>query len=311
MATEQTQTGDNQQAAAGQGQNQQQNQQTPIPDDLKDVAKTDDKGQVMVPLAALTDERTKRQTAEGQVKTLEDEKWMSQVAQISQPPMQPQGQQPQQQQMQQQATGTQFHAQPQQTHMAPVQQQPQVPTLFEGMNNDEMLTVEEVKSELNKVVNFFQNQQPVGPNPQDLQVQGMQSEMILRMIAPDAEQVLMGGFRQALAANPNLAATIQSTHPALRPFVAYRIGKGQSEQQAVVGAQQDIQSGTQQMVSDPNATQQAAANVNQTTQKIIDNANKPTPTTTVVGAGGLNQVDRFNAMDDDEIEAEIARVKGG
>ncbi len=304
---QQTQTGDNQQAAAGQGQNQQpqQNQQQApqIPDDLKDVAHTNSKGQVMVPLAALTDERTKRQSAENKNKALEDERFLHAFQQ----PVYPQGQapqtqpQPQPNMMQQQATGTQFHAQPQQTHMQP---QTQVPTLFEGINGDEMLTVDEAKNELNKVINFvMQNAQPQGPTPDQVAEDKAFGELVCREIHPDADKVLMGDLREKINANPGLAQTIANVRPKFQALVAYRIAKGQSEQQAILGAQQDVNTGTAQV--------QNQSQINQTTQQIVDNANKPPATSTIVNAGGLNQVDRFNAMDDDELEAEIAKVKGG
>lgn len=294
---DQNQTGaQGQQAAAGQGSQTQTNQQgqTPvIPEDLQGIAVQNDKGEVLVPLKAVQDERGKRQELEKKVKTQDEQLFLYRMnpvgtQTVQQPQQQPQGQ------------FVQGHGQQGQQGQA---QGLPLPDFLGTMDDSEMISAGELK----QVIRNLQFPQNPAPNPMgDEQTQQFIGEQILNSIHGDVEHVLMGNFRGRLAnpvEGPLLMQTIRNAPPILRPFIAYRIGKGESAQQAHQGAQQDVS--TQAGINTGQGQQQA------NTQQIQANLQKPTATSAITGSAAFSAVDRIAQMSDQDFEKEIQRVKNG
>lgn len=287
-----------------------QTQQTPttpdIPQDLHGIAVTNEKGEVFVPLAKAKDEITKRQDLEGQIKSLQEQIFlyrmnpaMGQQAppQQTQPPIQVQpgmAGQPQ-------ASVQHPSAQPAggATPMIQVTPTLQVPAFLANMADDEMINAGELKNAFNNLGISIPQQQAPPPTPQyDDKTWESVGENLLISMKPDAEHVLMGAFRQRVQKEPHLIGFMKGVHPMLRAFVAYRLGSGQSGEQAQVGAQQDLN-------QQPTTPQNAQA------EKIITNMNAPTPTSMIAGSGALSVVDRYINMSDEDMEKEIQLVKSG
>lgn len=282
-------------AAAGQDsqtRNNQQGQQNQpdIPQDLQGIAIQNDKGEILVPLAAVKDERSKRQKLEDERKKLDEQLFlyrMNPVAAQSVNQPRPQG-----------------HVQQGQQQQGQAQQGIQLPDLLGRMDDSEMISAGELKQVL-RGIQLPQNQ-PI-PDPMgDESTQQFIGEQILNTIHGDVEHVLMGNFRGRLANpvdGPLLMQTIRNAPPILRPFIAYRIGKGESAQQAHAGAQQDV--GTQAGIQAGDQQQQV------NTQQIQANLQKPTATSAITGSAAFSAVDRIAKMSDEEFEKEIQRVKAG
>lgn len=309
----QQQTGDQQQQAppapANQGgqqpsqaqpnQQQQQNQQTnnqpAIPEDLQAQVVTGQDGKPFVPIAALLDERTKRQDfesrltdAEQRMRALDDQLFLYRMTPMQQPGQQPQqhqGQQPGQQQAQQQSQKS----------------------ILDGMQDGEMITA----GELRQIISMLQPtpNQGGGMNEQDAQAFRMFSEGVLQGQHADYEQVVMGGFRQRLAREPWLAQHVNAVHPLLQPMMVYRLGKGQDPQQAAHGAQQDYSRQQQQGGQPPQ--QQQPSQGQQQAQQIMQNAQAPPMTSNVVSGSPLDTASRFSSMSQEEFEAYVEKVKAG
>lgn len=112
----------------------------------------------------------------------------------------------------------------------------------------------------------------------------------------DAEEVITTQFRQRIINEPYLVQFVNGVHPMLRPFVAYRLGKGQTIQQAQAGAAAD-------------AGTKGQGKGDQTVTKIIANADLPNATSLVATGGALSAADRFATMTDEEVEKEIENTK--
>jgi len=261
------QTGD-QNAAAGQGQ-ETQNQDTPlegIPDDLKDVAQKGPDGKGYVPIDALTDERGKRQTLEAEVKALKDQVFLYQMNTPRQ----------QQQQPQQQA-----------------QEPTDIPDLLRNMADDDVISAGELKQMLKSL-------KLNGPAQSGIQYDDRQwetiGEQMLSSLVDDVQEVFRGELTSKLqdpASGPMLMNTIRNSPAILRPFVAYRLAKGQSASAAKAGAKKDA----------------AKAEKQEGSQKIVKNAQKPAATSSIAGQGAFDQASRFASMSDEDFQKEINRVK--
>jgi hypothetical protein len=185
-----------------------------------------------------------------------------------------------------------FQPPPQAPQPAPAQPAPADP--FTGMTDDELMTVQDVK----KILNHFQSQQrppdidrivaPLHKKLAELEVRAQDSnyEKTIRTYLP--EMVTQNPMLQGIIANaPNqLAAAlaiakmspryIQETHPQSQPK--------QPEQR-------------QDVLSD--------------LQKIIENASRPSAPGAMGGGGAVSGNDRFAAMDDAALDAEVQRVLNG
>jgi len=285
----QTQTGEGNQGAAAPGQAGTQNQgaqtpgQTPeIPEDLQNVAVKGNDGKYFVPLDALKDERTKRQTAEQSLNQAKDQLFLYQMN----PP-------------QAGPHGNQGGAAGQQAGTDTGSGEPiKLPDWLDGMEDDEVINA----SELKKIVKGLNISRGAGGNDPNMALVG---EQLLTFIKPDAETVISGGFAQRLRNEPYLRDFIMRVPPLLRPFTAYRLGKGQSFHDAASGATQDVKNAPAGVTQGQQGPGRSSAD------QVLANAAKPSPTATITGAGALDMAARYAKMTDDEIEAEIARVKEG
>ena len=264
-----------QEGAADQGKQQQTGQQgqTPdIPDDLQGFAVKNDKGEVLIPLRSVLDERGKRRDFEGRLKKAEDQLLLYRMN----PAMGSGGQQKQSDQQK----------------AEPAKSQVTLPDILSKMDDDEMINAGELKQAL-KGIAISGGQQAANPLADEKTFE-MIGENLLFSIKDDAEHVLMGGFRQRLQAEPYLLQWVQNAHPMLRPFLAYRLGLGQTKEEAKAGSEKDVKQGKTGKVD-----------------QIVKNIDKPTPTSLVAGSGAFNAADRFMKMSDADFEAEIERVKQG
>jgi hypothetical protein len=261
-----------------QGQTQQQQAQDDIPQEFQNMVVRNEKGELLIPLSAAQDERRKRQELNSKLASIEEQLFLYRMN----PVMGGGGEQPQQQSQLQSAGGQPLQGQ--------TQQGTSPADFLSQMDDSEIINAGELKQVLRNLHSASQQGSP----KEDAQTMEMVGEQLLMMVKPDAEQVIMGGFRQRIQNEPYLVQFVQNAHPMLRPFMAYRLGQGQSTSQAQAGAQQDL-----------NAQQSSHGSV----QQIVTNAQKPTPTAVITGSGALDVANRYASMSDDELEAEIERVK--
>lgn len=273
------------QAAAGQGQQpssggtSQGSTSPEIPQDLQGSITRNERGEQFIPLQAVLDERGKRQGLEKRLGQLEEQLYLYRLN----PPQMTQGAPPAQGQ-----GATQGQAQPEAGDL---------PEFLSKMEDSEVINAGELKQALKG----WRGGTDPTVSEQSLETVG---EHILLAVKPDAEHVLMGSFRQRLMQEPHLVNFVKNAHPMLRPFIAYRLGMGQTGQQAQMGAHADFRNQTAQGAGVPGGTQDV--------QAMLNNLDKPTATSKLAGGGTpLDAASRWASMDDDAFEAEIQRVKRG
>ena len=264
-----------------------------IPEDLAKIAVTGVDGKVMVPVAAVQDERTKRQTAEKALATRDEElflyKFNQPVAGTS-PAASPQGQ----------PAGEIKPAVTETVGLA-------IPEVLADMlkaDPNQVLTAREMEGIFKSAKLPATNaQDPMGDEKAQLNL----GEQLLTLINPDAEKVLMGGFRARAIKEPHLLTIVGNAHPLIRPFLAYRLGIGEGSTEAILGSQVDAAAATEKVGPDgkPLPTNLDAAQL----QKMAENAGLPGAISKVAGQGAFSQVDRFMTMSADDFEKEIERVK--
>jgi len=219
--------------------------------------------------AALAAEREKRQAAEGEVKNLKDQVFLYQMntPQLKQQEVKPE--------------------QPAQSVETPI------PDFLSGMADDDVISAGELKRVIRGLKPAATPSQ--GPQYDERQWEAI-GEQMLATFAPDLQEVFRGELSAKLQdpiTGPLMANTIRNQAPILRPFVAYRMAKGQSGTAAVAGAKKDA----------------AKVEKKEGAQKIVDNATKPTPTSAVAGRGAFDEASRFLSMSDDDFETEIQKAK--
>jgi len=269
----------------------QQNAAPEIPSDLQGAAVQGQDGQVLVPLATALDERKKRQTLESTNKQLKDENFLYQMNTVHGPAQQPAGPQPHGPQG---APGT-------------VQETPAtlaVPDELASMADSEVINAGELK----KFLAATKLPETTGAAGKSDQQQVQVGRQLLNFMAPDSETVLTQNFVQRLQAEPHLAQFVSGLPAMIRPFVAYRLGKGEGPGQAQHGAMGDMNAATMNPHTQ-NATPPAAGQTPQdAVNKIVTNAQLPTPTSAVANSGAIDSTKRFAQMTDEQIDAEMERV---
>lgn len=258
-----------------------------VPDDLQDKVIKDAQGNILVPLAVVQDERKKKHDLKETVKRLSDENYLYRMNTV----YGPQGQAPQ----------------PQKAGAAPKQEEPKLtlPEDLTKMNDDEVVTAGELKKFLASTRLPETTGSAGKTDLQNVQV----GRELLSFVAPDAEMVLNKDFVGRVQSEPYLANFVSSMPPMLRPFIAYRLGKGDSPGQAQQGAIADVQASAMSGVAG-NVTPPARTPNNQVNQ-VLANATLPQPTSAIAGAGAIMSADRYANMTDDEIRAEVERIKLG
>jgi hypothetical protein len=266
--------GDEQTGAATGAADQPQttNQDTPmegVPEDLQGIAQKGKDGKAFVPVDALTDERGKRQGLEAEVKQLKDQVFLYQMNAPKQPQEQPK-------------------ADPVQTTEAVI------PEFLEGMADDDVVSAGELK----RVIKGMKpaTATPAGPQYDERQWEAI-GEQMLSTFVPDVQEVFRGDLTAKLqdpGSGPLLMQTIRNAPPLIRPFVAYRMAKGESATAAVSGAKKDAAKVVEKKEG---------------AKKIVENAQKPTPTSAITGAGAFDEASRFVSMSDEDFEKEVQRTK--
>lgn len=156
---------------------------------------------------------------------------------------------------------------------------------FDGLEDTDAVTVADVRKVMSGLTTRF------GAVAEQLKV-GQGDPAYLQTI----EKYLPG----ELAKDPDLAGAIKSSkNPAL---LALKISKGS---EAFVKDQQDA---ALTAAADGSTTETSSVDA---AQQIIDNQLKPGATSTGAGAGGgVNSVDFYKAMSDDDVEARIQKIQG-
>jgi hypothetical protein len=205
--------------------------------------------QKMVPLAALEDERGKRQALEEKVRNLEENMALYR-ANVPSP-------------------DARRETEP-----------PKEKDLFEGMDEGDVMTVGEIKKIFKKQAEDFNKEK------EDFvqNVGGRISEVQMMITNPDYKEVIEKNLPNVLKAKPYLAGAIKSSS---NPFVlAYELGK-----------------------LDPGyKAKETGDKIDKEAQKIIDNLEKPQLGKTG-GAGGLDKVDAYARLTDEQLEERINQVK--
>ena len=226
MANDQDLLGENNQPAAGEGGDQ----------------KT-------VPLAALEDERGKRQALEEKVRTLEENVALYRAN----------------------LPGPDSRREP---------EPPKEKDLLEGVDEDDVMTVGEMKKILKKQAeSFTKEKEEFGQK-----VGGFISEVQMIVGNPDYKDVISKNLPNVLKAKPALAAAIKSSQ---NPYLlAYELGKLDPSYKA----------------------KETGDRIDKDAQKIIDNLEKP-QLGKGGGGGGLDKVDAYAKLTDDQLEERISQVK--
>lgn len=188
----------------------------------------------------------------------------------------------------QQMVAMQGNQQPQapQQNQQPVQQQQTSKDPFEGFDDDDVVTVADVKKAL------AVQQQPAQVPPQQSQ-QGFQQgqpdmrELQMQVSYPDYNELITNELPTILQQNPYLGNVIQGSE---NPYLtAYTLAKSMSSSQG----------GNQQQQG-----QQA--------QQIVNNLQKPgTAGGASAGGGGISHADYYAQLSDEDFEKEVARAKRG
>jgi hypothetical protein len=147
---------------------------------------------------------------------------------------------------------------------------------FEGRDDEDVVTVAEMKRIL--------------ASERSMLSAGL-SELAFGKTQADYETVIKKHLPNVLRTSPEMMDVINATHPSKRHITAYLIGQqdpkyrqGQAAAQLEKGAHEDA-------------------------RKIAANKGKPN-LAAAKGAAGLSAAARYESMTDQELEAEIARVKG-
>lgn len=302
-------------AAPQEGQQQPQAPVAPqpppdVPEEFRSIAKVGDNGSVMVPLDAVKDERRKRQEFEGKLRQREQEMFLLRN----------------------------FQQQPQQPQQQPAAPEFKLPDAVNSLDDKEVVLGSEVKNIFGQFAEAVNQQLTAARQPQqnDRQ-QEMIGETMIQSMDPQGEARLAAGI-QAIRSNPMLGQQMQYVNPMLRPFIAYRMGYGESFQQAAQNASmqtghpmapqapqvpqypgypqqpgQPMQPGQfqQQQPAQPNPQVQQIANQPPDFQQIAQNQQIPPATSSVTGTAPVNQAQYWATAPKDEFERKLRAIKTG
>lgn len=251
---------------------------------------------------AVQAERTKRQQLEQDLRQAKEQVLLYSMNRLNQPQYPQEGQVPAQGQPQQ----------PQGQNQGQPSYEVGLPDELSKMADDEMVNAGELKKFLGGLK--FQGG-PAGNAGQDERTQSLVGEEMLKIVKPDAEQVIAGNLAQRIQQSDpmmrqQIVNTIQNAPAMLRPFIAYQLGQGFTPQQAQQNAMSDMQAAnmnpaSQNVQGQPGYGQQPQMDANQ----VVQNAQQPTPTSAVANAGAIDHTQRYATMTDEEIDREIEKVK--